>query len=67
MDRGQRGKDGTELHIPSTGDAEPFKSNSPYYQVYQSSKKQAENTLNKENIPATYKKQVKDYFDSIKP
>lgn len=65
--KGDRSKDGNELQINMTGDPEPFKSNSPYYQVYQTSKKQAENTLNKENIPATYKKQVKDYFDSIKP
>ena len=30
-------------------------------------RRQAESTLDKENIPASMKKQVKDYFDSIKP
>ena len=33
----------------------------------QTSKRQAESSLNKENIPAAYKQQVRDYFNSIKP
>ena len=64
---GTRSKNGNELQISMTGDPEPAKSNAPYYQVYQTSKRAAESALNKENIPATYKKQVHDYFDSIKP
>lgn len=64
---GDRSKNGEELQMNYTGDPEAFKSNAPYYQAYMSSKKQAESTLNKENIPAAYKKQVRDYFQTIKP
>src|SRR5579872_1683826 len=62
--KGQRSKEGNELQQNYTGDPEAFKSNTPYYQAYVSNRKQAENSLNKENIPAAYKKQVRDYFRS---
>jgi hypothetical protein len=65
--KGERSKEGNELQQNFTGDPESFKSNTPYYQAFVSSRKQAENSLNKENIPVAYKKQVRDYFDSIKP
>ena len=65
--KGERAKDGNELQITTTGDPEAFRSNMPYYQAYSSSRKQAETSLNKESIPIAYKKQVRDYFDSIKP
>ena len=65
--KGERSKEGNELQQNYTGDPEAFKSNTPYFQAYVSSRKQAENSLNKENIPVAYKKQVRDYFDSIKP
>ena len=64
---GTRSENGNEMQMSMTGDPQAAKSNSPYYQVVQTSKKQAESTLSKENIPASLKKQVKDYFDSIKP
>ncbi len=63
---GVRSENGNELQMSMTGDPQAARSNSPYYQVVQSSKKQAESTLDKENIPASLKKQVKDYFDSIR-
>ena len=65
--KGERSKEGNELKQDYTGDPEAFKSNTPYFQAYVSSRKQAENSLNKENIPVAYKKQVRDYFDSIRP
>ena len=43
------------------------KANIPYYESYARQRKVAENAVNKENIPAPYRKQVKDYFESIKP
>ncbi|MCW3052747.1 MAG: hypothetical protein JWN14_1917 [Chthonomonadales bacterium] len=64
---GSRTKNGEEQQMNMTGDPDPAHSNTPYYQVYQSSKKQAESTLNKESIPATYKEQVKKYFENIRP
>lgn len=39
----------------------------PYYEVYDSYKREAEEALNKETIPPAYKQQVKDYFESIQP
>ncbi len=64
---GTRSEKGNELQMSMTGDPQAARSSSPYYQVVMSSKKQAESNLSKENIPASLKKQVKDYFDSIKP
>ena len=64
---GSRTKNGDEQQMNMTGDPDPAHSSTPYYQVYQSSKKQAESTLDKESIPATYKEQVKKYFNSIRP
>ncbi len=39
----------------------------PYYQVYTRQKRVAESAVDRENIPAPYRKQVKDYFENIKP
>jgi len=39
----------------------------PYYEAYSRQRKVAESAVNKENIPAPYRKQVKEYFESIKP
>jgi hypothetical protein len=64
---GSRTQNGEEMQMNMTGDPDPAHSNTPYYQVYQSSKKQAESTLDKESIPATYKEQVKKYFENIRP
>jgi myosin heavy subunit len=64
---GQRTQQGQELSTQMTGDPEPTHSNAPYYQAVETSRRQAESTLDKENIPASMKKQVRDYFDSIKP
>ena len=64
---GDRSQQGDELQINMMGDPDPAHSSSPYFKAYETSKKQAESTLNKESVPAAYKKQVKDYFDSIHP
>jgi hypothetical protein len=64
---GNRTQQGDELQLNMTGDPDPAQSSSPYYKAYETSKKQAESTLDKESVPAAYKKQVKDYFDSIHP
>jgi hypothetical protein len=64
---GKRSGPSLDVQITLKGDPDPTKSATPYYQVYQSSKKAAETALDKENIPAAYKEQVKEYFDSIRP
>lgn len=65
--KGSKSANGQELSTTMTGDPSPAQSSSPYYQAVETSRKQAESALNKENIPASMKKQVHDYFDSIKP
>jgi hypothetical protein len=64
---GSRTANGQELQTVVTGDPGAATANTPYFQVYGSGKKQAESTLDKENIPATYKQQVRRYFESIRP
>jgi hypothetical protein len=65
---GSRSQNGQEMQTSFTGDPESSQSNAPYYSnVYVTSKRQAESTLNKENIPATYKEQVRHYFENIRP
>ncbi len=60
-------RNGQELQMAFRGSPGASQSSAPYYQVYQTSKKQAESTLNKENIPAAYKEQVREYFEQIHP
>lgn len=43
------------------------KSSIPYYAVTPQQRQAMENAVNKENIPAPYRRQVKDYFERIKP
>lgn len=65
---GTRSENGQELQMSFTGDPQSSRSSTPYYSnVYQTSKRQAESTLDKENIPATYKEQVRHYFENIRP
>lgn len=62
---GARTAQGDELQIDFKGDPEAAQSSAPYYKAVETTKRQAESTLDKENIPAAYKKQVRDYFDSV--
>jgi hypothetical protein len=39
----------------------------PYYEVYSQYAPAAESAMNREDIPAGYKKQVRTYFDALKP
>jgi hypothetical protein len=66
--KGQRGKSSGDPTITYRGDPERgVKSDIPYYQVYTQQRSMSENPVNRENIPASYRKQVKDYFESINP
>lgn len=64
---GKRSGPSLDVQLTTKGDPEATQSATPYYEVYQKSRKAAETTLDKENIPAAYKEQVKEYFDSIRP
>jgi hypothetical protein len=64
--KGTHSQNGQELSMQMTGDPTGAQSNTPYYQAVETSRKQAESALSKESVPATMKKQVHDYFDSIR-
>jgi hypothetical protein len=63
---GVRGK-GKGFSMQFKGAPEHQEAVSPYFSAYGEYKKTAESALSKEEIPASYRKQVKKYFDSIGP
>jgi len=46
---------------------DPGSASRPYYEVYSHYQRTAEEALAREEIPAGYRKQVRDYFDSLRP
>ena len=65
---GKRGDKGRETLSFTRGAPDRAASaNTPYYEAYSRYAPAAESALNRDDIPATYKKQVKDYFDSLRP
>jgi hypothetical protein len=58
----------TDLQQQVKGDPNgKYVSGTPMYQAYQSGKRSLESPVNKEQIPAAYREQVKRYFESINP
>ena len=49
------------------GKPTPAKGFVPYSEIYKDSKQQAEDAMDKEEVPANYKEYVKNYFESIDP
>jgi hypothetical protein len=64
---GKRGTKGKETLSYFRGAPDQAQAQVPYYDVFERYAPAAESALNREDIPATYKKQVKDYFDSLRP
>jgi hypothetical protein len=64
---GKRGDKGKETVQFIKGAPDKADSKVPYYEVYGNYAPAAESAMSREDIPANYKKQVKDYFDSIRP
>lgn len=64
---GKRGTKGKETVTYIKGAPDQANSKVPYYDVYGRYAPAAESAMNREDIPANYKKQVKSYFDSIAP
>lgn len=54
-----------QLQIEGNAKGGPVKT--PYYDVYETYKKEADDAVGKEVVPPAYKQPVKDYFDSLKP
>ncbi|MBV9866622.1 MAG: hypothetical protein JO316_14805 [Abitibacteriaceae bacterium] len=53
--------------MQTQGDSQGGQVKTPYYKVYESYKKDAEDAVSKDVVPPEYKQPVKDYFDSLKP
>ncbi|MBI3948559.1 MAG: hypothetical protein HY321_21785 [Armatimonadetes bacterium] len=64
--KGKRGQ-GKSDYTTLRGAPDPSSASRPYYDVYASYQRVAEDALSKEDVPATYKKQVRDYFNSLRP
>jgi hypothetical protein len=64
---GQMGEDGEVEQLPTQSEAKDGPVKTPYYDVYESYKKEAEDAVSKEAVPPAYKEPVKNYFESLKP
>lgn len=65
--RGQETRDGKRLQRTYTGTPDPTQDRAAYFDVVAPRVRAAEATLNREEIPAAHKKNVRDYFDGIQP
>ncbi len=65
--KGKWGDSGEVEQLPTKGDGKGGQAHTPYYDVYQSYKRDAEDAVGRETVPPAYKAPVKDYFESIKP
>jgi hypothetical protein len=65
--QGKYGEEGETEQLPTRTEAKGGSAKTPYYEVYESYNKDAEDAVNKEKVPPAYKQPVKDYFESIKP
>ena len=64
---GKRGENGKETTSFFRGAPDKANSSVPYYEVYGRYAPAAESALSRDDIPQSYKKQVKSYFDSLRP
>lgn len=64
---GKRGEKGREMISYTQGAPDRATASVPYYKVYGRYAPTAEKALSREDIPASYKKQVKGYFDALRP
>ncbi|HHX40637.1 MAG TPA: hypothetical protein GX715_11790 [Armatimonadetes bacterium] len=69
LDTQVRGKKrpGKSDYSEARGAPEQGSASRPYYEVYSHYQRTAEEALAREEIPAAYRKQVRDYFDSLRP
>jgi hypothetical protein len=64
---GKMGNEGEMEQLPTRSEAQGGPVKTPYYEVYESYKKDAEDAVAKDTVPPAYKQPVKQYFDSLKP
>lgn len=65
--KGKWGSEGEMEQLPTKGDGKGGSVKTPYYDVYESYKSDAEEAVGRDKVPPAYKQPVKDYFESIKP
>ena len=65
MVKGVKGK-GPVFITPFRGSPDRSDTKTPYYSVSPTALRQAEDALAKEDVPAAYRKPVKQYFEGIK-
>lgn len=65
--KGKWGGNGEIEQMPTKGEAQGGQVRTPYYEVYEAAKRDAEEAVGRESVPPAYKQPVKDYFESIKP
>ncbi len=64
---GKLGDSGEMQQLPTKTEAKGGTARTPYYNVYESYKKDAEDAVAKDTVPPAYKQPVKNYFESLKP
>lgn len=65
--RGNKGRETVSYFRDGAAAAEQAESSVPYYDVYERYAPAAESAMNREDIPTAYKKQIKDYFEALRP
>lgn len=65
--KGQMGQNGESERLQTRGEAKGGAARTPYYDVYESYKRDAEDAIARENVPPAYRDSVKQYFDRMKP
>jgi hypothetical protein len=66
--KGERNQSPTELQMNYKGDPDAqYSSGTPLFQPNGQPQHGVESVVNRENIPAAYRRQVKEYFKSISP
>ncbi len=65
--KGKMGNDGESERLQTKTEAKGGGAKTPYYDVYESYRRDAEDAISREDVPPAYQAPVKEYFDSIKP
>lgn len=64
---GKWGDSGEVEQLPTKGEGKGGQVRTPYFEAYESAKRDMEESVGRESVPPAYKQSVKDYFNSIKP
>ena len=65
--KGKYNNEGESEQLQTQGEGQNGQVRTPYYDVYESYRRDAEDAVAKEQVPPAYKQNVKDYFENLKP